>query len=310
MSTVLANSPDDISADSMETAGINPRTETLAAWPGLELSLLSEQILAPTDWAIHGEEHTLIVHFAGEMHDLVTEIEGHEARRMPAAVGDVLLIPAGRKYASQARGGGYCCAEIRIAPEYFEELAGRARDFHDIPPRLMHRDEFLYLAARRLAEQIGRDDDLSRMISASLSQMIGLHLLDRYGGAHVDASAQGDSTELSPQARQWLEDYIEANLSKRIVLETLASLAGMSVHRLLIAFRGTFGTTPAQYVIQRRLAHARALLAGTRQSITAIAMATGFASHSHFTTAFKRHEGVAPNQFRRARGGHIREAGG
>lgn len=301
MSTALANSPDGVSADSAETGSINPRTETLVTWPGVELSLLSEQILAPTDWAIHGEEHTLIVHFEGEMHDLVVEIEGHETRRMPAAVGDVLLIPAGHKYASQANGGDYRCAEIRIAPKYFEELAGRACDFRDIPPRLMHRDEFLYLAARRLAEQMGRDDDLSRMMSASLSQMIGLHLLDRYGGAVADATMPGDPAELSAQARQWLEDYIEANLSKRIVLDTLAALVGMSVHRLLIAFRHTFGTTPAQYVIQRRLAHARALLAGTRQSITAIAMATGFASHSHLTTVFKRHEGIAPNEFRRTR---------
>lgn len=279
----------------------NPRTETLAAWRGVGFSLLSERILAPTHWAVHGDEHTLIVHFEGEMRGLVTEIEGGDTRRAAVSSGDVLLIPAGRRYASQASGGRFRCAEIRIAPNYFEALAGRARDFRDIPPRLMHRDEFLHLAARRLAEQVGQDDDLSRMMTASLSQMIGLHLLDRYGGAVADAGASGDSTDLSPQARCRLEDYIEANLSKRIDLETLAALAGMTVHRLLIAFRKAFGTTPAQYVIRRRLAHARMLLAGTRQSITAIAMATGFASHSHFTTAFKRHQGIAPNQFRRTR---------
>ncbi|WP_242112495.1 AraC family transcriptional regulator [Luteimonas aquatica] len=294
----LADFPSGFAAPA---AAANPRTETLAAWPGVELSLLSERILAPADWAIHGRAHTLIVHFEGRMQGLVTEIEGQGARRAEPSGGDVLLIPAGRRYASQARGGRFQCAELRIAPEHFEALTDRAGGFRDLPARLMHRDEFLHLAVRRLAEQARRDDDLSRMMGAALSQVIGLHLLERYGEDGAKAGAAADPARLSMQARYWLEDYIEANLSRRITLDALAELAGMSVHRLLVAFRAAFGTTPAQYVIRRRLARAKALLAETRQDITTIAVATGFASHSHFTTAFKAHEGVTPNAFRRAR---------
>ncbi|MFX8649137.1 AraC family transcriptional regulator, partial [Acinetobacter baumannii] len=76
----------------------------------------------------------------------------------------------------------------------------------------------------------------------------------------------------------------------------MAAVAQLSVHHFLSAFRNCFGVTPMQFVIGKRLALASSLLAGTRQDITAIALATGFASHSHFTGAFKQRYGITPRQ--------------
>jgi AraC family transcriptional regulator len=94
---------------------------------------------------------------------------------------------------------------------------------------------------------------------------------------------------------------VRAHLDHFITLAALADLVGLSTHRLLIAFRRTFGTTPAQYVIDQRLARARWLLAHTAYDISTIAGATGFCSHSHLTTTFKRHVGVTPHVFRARR---------
>lgn len=93
-------------------------------------------------------------------------------------------------------------------------------------------------------------------------------------------------------------EYIESALDQRITLAGLATLAGMSVHRLLIAFRRNFGTTPAQYILAQRLRRARWHLLNGNADIADIALDCGFASHSHLSAAFKRDTGITPRQFR------------
>ena len=81
-------------------------------------------------------------------------------------------------------------------------------------------------------------------------------------------------------------------LGVRRLLDDLAAVAGMSVHNFLRAFRKSFGTTPAQYVIDQRLRRARWLLTNTAHDIVAIALETGFSSHSHLTATMHRRHGI------------------
>jgi len=80
----------------------------------------------------------------------------------------------------------------------------------------------------------------------------------------------------------------------------LAAKVGMGLGRFLREFRVSFEATPHQYVQQRRLARARELLRGTDASLSTVALETGFASHSHFSTAFRAAFGVTPTGYRRA----------
>ena len=100
-----------------------------------------------------------------------------------------------------------------------------------------------------------------------------------------------------------IQEFIAANLAGRLTLAVLASLTGLSEHNFLDAFRQTFNATPAQHIIAQRLRRARRLLTCGKQTITEIAMETGFASHSHLATTFKTHTGMTPQEFRRAQGG-------
>ncbi|WP_447971870.1 helix-turn-helix domain-containing protein [Nitrospira sp. M1] len=67
-----------------------------------------------------------------------------------------------------------------------------------------------------------------------------------------------------------------------------------------MAFREAFGTTPAQYIITQRLRRVQSLLVNGKDDITSIAHATGFSSHSHLTTTFKKHLHITPSQFRQS----------
>jgi transcriptional regulator GlxA family with amidase domain len=105
---------------------------------------------------------------------------------------------------------------------------------------------------------------------------------------------------LSPAKINLLRHHINVSLGKRITVGRLASLVCMSPQSFTPAFKRTFGTTPAQYILTERLKWARWLLQNTDDAISAIAAETGFSSQSHLTSIMKHHTGDTPNEVRRA----------
>ena len=85
-------------------------------------------------------------------------------------------------------------------------------------------------------------------------------------------------------------------------IEEMAATLGLRSRFFLRAFRAATGTTPHAYLLERRLEAARRRLKTTKASIGSIAAATGFASHAHLDTAFRRAFGTTPGAFRRSGG--------
>ena len=79
--------------------------------------IAKEDIRRPVHWAIDKPEHTGIVHLGGVMRELDTEIEGAGSAGQPPSPGDIWLVPANWRYASQAREGVIQYAELRLAPD-------------------------------------------------------------------------------------------------------------------------------------------------------------------------------------------------
>lgn len=272
-----------------------------ARWQGVELLFCREDIRRPTHWSIGQSRHTVIVHLGGTMHSLATEIEGAGACHVSPSPGDIWLIPAEHRYSSLARGRLITYAELRIQPDALVELPDDACGRLDaLPARMAHRDEFLYYAVARLARLATAADDLAVMMAERLQHLLRQHLHREYRPQGPCISPPMPREGLGPASARRVTEYIEEHLADRIRLDDLAALCGMTVHRLLVAFRRTFGTTPAQFVLDRRLVRARWLLLNTSEDISGIALSTGFASHSHFSAAFKRRMGTSPRTFREA----------
>lgn len=266
---------------------------------GGELSVASEDIAEPTQWEIEEEHHTLIVHLEGGMQRLETRIGRGEMCRAPARVGEIWLIPAGAHYVGRALGGSIAFAEYHISQAWLRALTGDRPRATSLRPLMKLRDPLLHGLTGRLIQLGNESDDLSGMLRESMAQVLGLHLLREYA-TRAPASLPGDAgPKFSIGAKKRLEDYIVSHLDQHLSLDELATLAGMTTHHLIAVFRRTFGMTPLQYVISQRLQVACTLLESTRQDITTIALATGFSSHSHLTSAFKQRFGIAPRQFRR-----------
>jgi AraC family transcriptional regulator len=96
-------------------------------------------------------------------------------------------------------------------------------------------------------------------------------------------------------------EKISADITADHRLESLAVEAGYSRSHFLRAFAATLGTSPHQYVLKRRLNHARQLLSKSDLPIAEVAILSGFASHAHLSRSFHKHYGLPPNYLRRSR---------
>lgn len=81
-------------------------------------------------------------------------------------------------------------------------------------------------------------------------------------------------------------------------VEALAALVGVSRSLLARRFTQVVGSSPMAYLTDWRLAMAADLLSDDEVTVHTIATRVGYASPFTFSTAFKRHYGMSPSQFR------------
>ncbi len=115
-------------------------------------------------------------------------------------------------------------------------------------------------------------------------------LLERCGGCPRPPE------EVRPEVRA-VCDYLEAHCDRRITLEQLSALAGLSKYHLLRCFTRQKGITPYRYLETVRVNRARALLEQGAAPLDA-ALRAGFADQSHFNHFFKILTGLTPSQYR------------
>jgi AraC-like DNA-binding protein len=95
--------------------------------------------------------------------------------------------------------------------------------------------------------------------------------------------------------------FVAARATERLMLQQVADAVGSSLFHLCRVFRRVTGWTLHGYQTHLRL---RLALDRLRHgaSLSDLAVELGFASHSHFTAAFRRAFGMPPSHFRRDRG--------
>ena len=94
-------------------------------------------------------------------------------------------------------------------------------------------------------------------------------------------------------------NYIDEYFHTEISIEQLAARANYSYHRFRHIFKTTFGISPKQYILLKRMEHAKTLIATTQLSITEICYQCGFPSSSFFIKQFKSSTGITPTKYRK-----------
>ncbi len=93
-------------------------------------------------------------------------------------------------------------------------------------------------------------------------------------------------------------DYLHANLSRRLTLDELAAVAGLSPFHFLRSFQAHHHATPQQMLMALRLYEAKRLLAAG-QAPAQVALAAGLTDQAHLTRAFSRRYGVTPSRYQK-----------
>lgn len=93
--------------------------------------------------------------------------------------------------------------------------------------------------------------------------------------------------------------YINAaSLNQPLALEPLCARFDVSERTLRKRFQETFGTSPQQYAMDRRLKMVKVLLRTTSMKMKEIAEKTGFQNEYYLSSCFKKHFQSAPTAYR------------
>jgi AraC family transcriptional regulator len=214
-------------------------------------------------------------------------------RRNP---GDIAIIPAGIPH--------YCnwntLAEfgiLAIEPKLLQQVGLELVDSDRIEliPRLMNERDILIesifstLKDELLSEQIG-----GSLLVDSLQTTLAIHLLRKYCTTTPKLSSYENG--LSKSKLKEITEYIDANLDRSLKIIQIAAIAQLSPYHFIRLFKNSFGQTPYQYILQRRIEKGKYLLQHSKLSMEEIAAIVGFGDYSHFAKYLKRFTGLTPKQ--------------
>lgn len=205
--------------------------------------------------------------------------------------GAITLQRAG-EHGSVSANQGAALLTISISAEAFEEFAEQAggnakrlrRSFGDVDMNLLGTAWSLLGKRSAGMDSLHRDAITDRLFTCLAEQYLG--------------RPPRPVGRLATRLVERVDEYVHEHLDTHITIESMAELAGLSTYHFARAFAAATGQTPHRYVMQARVEQAAGLLAGSRQPLSEIAYATGFADQSHLTRWSKRIYGVTPATIR------------
>jgi len=130
-------------------------------------------------------------------------------------------------------------------------------------------------------------------VCAQAAALLSSILVRTMASVLFPADRSGEST-----ARQ-MQAYIDSHLYEDLRLDGMAVRFGYAKMHLIRLFREEIGTTPIQYVLQKRMEAACRMLTGTVMSVGEIAELLQYSSAQHFAAAFRKYTGISPTDYRR-----------
>ncbi|BDM83727.1 helix-turn-helix domain-containing protein [Acaryochloris marina] len=213
--------------------------------------------------------------------------------------GDLLITPADRKLATQAKGDVHI-VQMRLQDAFLRQVAGETLgqdgDLIELISAFQTRDPQIEAIATMLLAELQGGSFGSNLYIDSLANVLAVHLLRH----HVNNRPELPTYKGGLPQRQLLKvlDYIDAHLSNEITLADLAALVDISQFHFGRLFKQSLGRSPYQYLMLQRLERAKTLLKHTDQPIVEIALECGFNSHSQFGRKFRQMTGVTPKVYR------------
>jgi AraC-like DNA-binding protein len=220
--------------------------------------------------------------------------------------GEILLLPAGTRHGIEVK-HHLRMAVIHVHPEAFDSvtvargaplgLLKQLKSWTDPPPARKVIAPEIHGLLERLTEEtiveqngqdVGRESLLRLLAGQAVVHFLRLMLLEE------PAEASGQTARRIKTVQGWIDRHFAEDCG----VASLAKMAHLSPTYFAARFCELVGTPPMTYVVDRRLAQARALLQRTDQQVKVIAWSVGFSDVSHFNQTFRRTVGMTPLAYR------------
>jgi len=184
---------------------------------------------------------------------------------------------------------------VALPPESMEQLAGHefgggSWELQPSPFGIVDR-KALQLAQMLKAELTSAEPP-NELLVDSLVTIFGVHLLRNYSSrARTIVRRKGG---LSNEAARRVQEYLRENFARKLSVNELAALCGLSAGHFIQAFTKTFGEPPHKFLVNIRLNFAEKLLIETDMTIAEVAYLSGFSSQSHLTSAMRKYKQATP----------------
>jgi AraC family transcriptional regulator len=162
-------------------------------------------------------------------------------------------------------------------------------------------DPFIEQIALAISRELRAETSAGRLLVESLSQSLSAYLVHRYPEAPLRVKPLDFSGKpIDDRRMSRVMEFIDARIDQNFTVADLAAVACMSPAHFARSFKATTGRTPHEFVSRMRLELATRMLADRHQSLSDIALSTGFSSHSNFSRAFRDATGVTPGDYRKS----------
>jgi AraC family transcriptional regulator len=188
-------------------------------------------------------------------------------------------------------------------------LFDRLKDDFNLPDAPAHSIRLAVGIGDDVIDQIGRsilaelkfETAASRVYVEAASLTLAARLLRKHCDGGACAPIESSTHGLDQIRLRRVLDYISANISDEISLESLAGVAGYSAFHFARKFRLAMGISPGRYLSHKRLENAMAELTAGKSPLVEIALNAQFSSQASFTRAFHRATGMTPKAYQRRR---------
>lgn len=187
---------------------------------------------------------------------------------------------------------------ICVKTDFFEKIAHEVIDKEKIifkKTNNAYSHQLLDLIEVLVKELIEFSDICPVMINSIETQIVIQLLRDSMPGYLVDKKRIHSDNDYISKAIKYMEEYYSSN----ITINEICSIIFISSCHFQRIFKKHMNQTPYSYLMNIRISKAKEKLEGDTVHIEEVARNCGFVSTAHFSSVFKRIEGVSPTEYRR-----------
>lgn len=294
---------------------MDARQVPVEAWPGvtplrdiagttgefaISHGILNTEGIAEVNAVLPRDQLMLCVHLSGTLWMQADSDLNHFERE--GGENSAIIGIGGENYAIAYHARRCEFARLFLARSHFEralEDVGKAQALEFINPA--NRVDINLAALARQAVRLSGGIATDRLLADSIGYSIAAQLLKSWTNIGRPASAPSNAV-MRPHDKRLKRvcDYIEDHLTSNLTLAELADQAGLSVPHFMRVFKASFGMSPYRWIIERKIARAKLLVAGSGCSMTEIALRLNFSSLQHFSAMFRKVTGIPPSRFQKS----------